>query len=215
MFNKELLLSFLMFHPGISIAVFILMAFLSRIYKVKIFYSFTDFLNYWILRPFFSFILAFSIIVALRKLGFTPLVQMYSFPFLFQVLFLFITFDLFASLLHKALHSVRIYDFHKKHHSISVLSWENSAKESIVFELSNCIFLGFLVFFFAISQPAILTALFLWKTSLALTHFNKPIKLGFLENIITSPYYHEEHHHEATQNKDIAISLRIWNRLFN
>ena len=204
-----------MFHPGISIAVFILMAFMSCIYKIKIVYSFADFINYWIIRPFFSFTFAFAIIFTLRKIGMTPLLQMYSFGFLIQVIFLFITFDLFASLLHKALHSVRIYDFHKIHHNISILSWENSAKESLLFELLNCVFLGFFVFFFAISKPAILTAIFLWKASLALTHFSKPIKFGFLEGIITSPYYHEEHHHESTQNKDIAISLRIWNRLFN
>lgn len=208
------------FFPLSANVVFLFFLILTKFHKVPIYNKLSDLLYYWSFRPFFVFLFAFSINFLFHYLRLKPAWSLNLFPTFFQIIFCYLSFDLFAYLFHAACHnSSFLFVLHKSHHTIDAdhLSWENGAKDSLGFELILMCFLVILGFVFGLNLFVISTTIILWKLMLALTHHSKQIDYGILNFILVCSKKHREHHLPLklqTPGLNYGVTISLWDHFF-
>lgn len=206
---------FSLFHPLISNSVAVICLGLAVLLGLPFVRSFRDLAYYWYLRPILTITLSSLFRFLLLVGGLRSYLDLSAAPWPLQVVVLYLWTDFFIYLTHILMHRSRwLFRFHKTHHLIEELSWENGSKDTWVFES--------FVMFHAVVGGVLLgaelyitaTTIFLWKLALALTHFPRPLPWRWLRFLIVSPDKHLAHHTEP--NRDFfnyATTIPLWDQL--
>lgn len=141
-----------------------------------------------------------------------------SFPYLGQLLILFLVRDFIQYFIHRLLHRVPfLWNFHKVHHSVKEMGFAAHLRyhwmETIVYRSLEYIPLALIGFGI---NDFILVYLF----TLAVGHFNHSnisIPLGPFKYIFNNPQMHIWHHGKVIPNKygvNFGLTLSLWDYLF-
>lgn len=160
---------------------------------------------------------------------FSPLRLSYESVVLAYTLALFLVGDLSRYWLHRFLHTIPwLWKIHRVHHSAEVLNpftfYRVHPFENILFGLRHALSAGgvtavFIYFFGAkIGVVEFFGAnIFVFVFGILganLRHSHIPLRYGFFESFLISPYMHQLHHTKEYNNKNYGGVLSIWDRMF-
>lgn len=141
-----------------------------------------------------------------------------SFPYLGQLLILFLVRDFIQYFIHRLLHRYELlWNFHKVHHSVKEMGFAAHLRyhwmETIVYRSLEYIPLALIGF-------GITDFILVYLFTLALGHFNHSnisIPLGPFKYIFNNPQMHIWHHGKEVPNKygvNFGLTLSVWDYLF-
>jgi sterol desaturase/sphingolipid hydroxylase (fatty acid hydroxylase superfamily) len=201
-------------------------------YKIFIFNSF---FKLFVIAPFFLSSVYFSMIIEnslIKHLGYSTIILSQTETLIYYTLALTIFNDLLSYFVHFLFHKIPfLWEFHKTHHSATVLNPVTQYRLHPIELLINNI-----KFIFAISllsglfeylsagvvdkilfmEVNILSYVFLmWGSNLRHSHVRLSY-FNFLEYIFISPFQHQIHHSDNPKhfNKNMGSKLAIWDWLF-
>jgi sterol desaturase/sphingolipid hydroxylase (fatty acid hydroxylase superfamily) len=213
---ENILYKLSLFHPTISNAVSLLFLALSIVFNVSYVNSTRDLVYYWYIRPIVTFFISAIIRIIIETLFPGTLFDLSGNNFFINIVLLYLLIDFNIYLIHFLMHKNKwLFHFHRIHHQIENLSWENGSKDTIVFEIAVVTIAVLFSYFLNISLMTTAITIFIWKFALAYTHSNSRYHSSWLNWLIISPEKHELHHtHSNKDDYNFSITLTFWDELY-
>ncbi len=178
-----------------------------------------DFVWYSIIQSYLLKILIFDHIILPidAKLELSRLQLITHWPLWVQVLFFFITHDLYIYWFHRWQHSSKIlWRTHEAHHSVKEVDWLAGSRSHVVeiiinqtIEFAPIILLG--------ARPEVVPIKALIDASWGMfIHSNIDVRMGKLQYLFNGPEMHQWHHadHKEVYHANFATKLALWDWLF-
>lgn len=141
--------------------------------------------------------------------------QIRALPMVWQFVLIVAVADLVQYWVHYACHRVPwLWRFHAIHHSAEAMDWLAGSRLHIVDAVLTRGLIYATLFVLGFAPLAIGAYLLFVAAQATFVHANVGWRLGWLEPLLATPRFHHWHHAEAPADKNFAVHLPLYDRLF-